>query len=305
MSRNKIILLVFALVAMAQMAVPAMMIFEREGVLDEGAAHKFRTAPIDPYDPFRGKYITLRYNTNQIEVPTEEDWNRGETVYVQFTEDADGFTVIESVSKSAPENTSDYLETTVAYFETYYGDESGNSTLAVYYPFDRFYMEESKAYDAEMAYNDASNAEEWVNEEWNNQWTEEEWMNTKTQSQYLFGQLQDSSASILSYSYSLEEYGLLLEEISEQSEMDYNEWGLVYLVEIQNAINALQYGDLYEEEIVEEVLAEEEVEREVQQSVAYSLVYIKDGRAVLKDVFIDEVAIRDVVLSNREEDMAH
>ena len=60
---NKKILLIsaFVLVVLVQLYVPAKMIWGREEVLNTGTEYKFRTAPIDPNDVFRGKYINLNY----------------------------------------------------------------------------------------------------------------------------------------------------------------------------------------------------------------------------------------------------
>ncbi|NOQ72708.1 MAG: hypothetical protein GQ574_11930 [Crocinitomix sp.] len=301
MSRNKIIFLVFAFVALAQIAVPAMMIFEREHVLNEGREYKFRSAPRDPYDPFRGKYITMQYVSNQTQVSVSEEWESGETVYVQFMEDEDGFAIIESVSKSAPDNTSDYLKTTVQYFDNYDYEEEGTATLSIYYPFDRFYMEESKAFEAEMAYNE-TRENDWVEEEgWDSyNWSEDDWKRYIQQTNELYEQLQDTSTTIWNYSSLLEEYQYLVYEISNQSQMYFDGYHLSELALIQNTINEFDYVATFEEEeIVEEELIE------VQQSVAYSLVCIKNGRAVLKDVMIDDIGIKDVVISNREEEIAH
>lgn len=63
----KIILLIvlFAI----QLAIPGYMIFEQNQILTEGTAYKFKTRPIDPYDPFRGRYVTLAFEANQEVIP--------------------------------------------------------------------------------------------------------------------------------------------------------------------------------------------------------------------------------------------
>jgi len=55
-SRNKQIL-IFALVALAQLYVPAKMVWNQESILEEGTEYKFKTAPVDPNDPFRGNTL--------------------------------------------------------------------------------------------------------------------------------------------------------------------------------------------------------------------------------------------------------
>lgn len=144
MNNKKILIPVFILVALAQLFVPAKMILDREDILDTGKEYKFKTSPIDPYDPFRGKYITLRFDDNTFEIQNDEEWNSGETVYVLLTSDSDGFAKIESVSKEKIANSPDFVKAKV--------DWVNGLELNIDYPFDRYYMEESKALEAEQEY---------------------------------------------------------------------------------------------------------------------------------------------------------
>ena len=147
MNNKKILLAAFILTVLAQLFVPAKMIWDREDVLKNGIEHKFKTAPIDPNDPFRGKYITLRYADNSIEVENEKGWQRDEIVYLSFETYDDGFSKIKSVSKEEPTGSQDYLKAKV-----WTAPYKNFKKLTIEYPFDRYYMEESKAYDAEVAY---------------------------------------------------------------------------------------------------------------------------------------------------------
>lgn len=54
--------LLFALLCVAQWAVPLAMVQRAERTLSEGTAYRFRTAPVDPADPFRGRYVTLDFD---------------------------------------------------------------------------------------------------------------------------------------------------------------------------------------------------------------------------------------------------
>ena len=137
----------FILMALVQLFVPAKMIWDREDVLNDGVEHKFKTAPIDPNDPFRGKYITLSYTNNTFETAKEIDFASGSIVYVCFDTDDEGFSKIKSVSDEKPTDNLDYLKTKARVFTI-----NETKKLTIDYPFDRFYMEESKAYDAEIMY---------------------------------------------------------------------------------------------------------------------------------------------------------
>jgi uncharacterized membrane-anchored protein len=147
MNNKKIILIAFALIALVQMYLPAKMILDRENVIQTGTEYKFRTAPVDPNDPFRGKYITLDYTVNSIKIPKNQNWREREKIYVSLSTDSTGFAKIKSVSKEEPINNKPFVKAEVSYI-------SGNM-LVINYPFDRFYMEESKAYDAELAYRES------------------------------------------------------------------------------------------------------------------------------------------------------
>lgn len=141
---------VFVLVALVQLYVPAKMILDREDVMISGKEYKFKTAPIDPNDPFRGKYITLRYEENMIEIHGETDWSTRETIYLQFTADSAGFARIRDFSKEPPDD-NDYLEAKVS---TVIKD-GPLTQLYINYPFDRYYMEETKAQPAEQTYQES------------------------------------------------------------------------------------------------------------------------------------------------------
>ena len=90
MHKRYLPLLLLGVVALVQLYVPAAMILEREEVLATGKAYKFRVAPVDPNDPFRGKYITLRYRHNTIQVADAGQWESGQEVYVLLRRDRAG-----------------------------------------------------------------------------------------------------------------------------------------------------------------------------------------------------------------------
>ncbi len=125
-----------------QLFVPAQMIYDQEATIKTGTAYKFKTRPIDPSDPFRGKYIVLNYELNSFK--TEEDWSayKGD-VFVYLTTDTEGFATAKAVSKEFLETGDDYIIAT----SNYNHDKTVNFDL----PFDRFYMNENKAYDAEVS----------------------------------------------------------------------------------------------------------------------------------------------------------
>lgn len=140
--------ILFVLVALIQLFVPAQMIFNQENTLKEGTAYKFKTQPIDPTDPFRGKYITLRYEINAY--PTKDSiWEPQQDVFIYLKTDSLGFAEIDQVSKRPLETTSEYIIAKVNVYDEY------QDVLRIHLPFDRFYMKETKAKDAEIAHRKA------------------------------------------------------------------------------------------------------------------------------------------------------
>ncbi len=144
--KTKHILIAFAITAIAQLVVPLKMVYDSAMIERHGTVYKFRTKPIDPSDPFKGKYITLKYDV--AEIPSNDTtWVYGSDVYVSVVKDKRGFGRAISASVKAPKS-GDYFKAQVR--------SHIDSTLFVDIPFDRFYMEESKAYEAEAAYREYS-----------------------------------------------------------------------------------------------------------------------------------------------------
>lgn len=146
---------VFILVVLVQLYVPFKMILDKEEVLDTGTYFKFITAPVDPTDPFRGKYITLSYKENLVVVNDDTEWVKGEMAFVLLENDTEGFAKIKSLAKAPPilEDVP-FVKANIRYISGQ-NENEGTRNIRINYPFDRYYMEESKAYEAELAYRDA------------------------------------------------------------------------------------------------------------------------------------------------------
>ena len=133
------------LVGVAQLAVPAWMIAGRELVLRHGTVWRFRSAPIDPADPFRGRYVALSFEQRSVPVPEGLEIARGDRVYVPLSEGADGFAELGAARREPPED-GDFLRLRV---HRSFTDEDGSRRGRVALPFDRLYLEESIAPRAE------------------------------------------------------------------------------------------------------------------------------------------------------------
>ncbi|WP_405566265.1 GDYXXLXY domain-containing protein [Polaribacter sp. Asnod6-C07] len=141
MKSKKIIFILFLLVAILQLLAPTKMIYDQENTLKNGKALKFLTEPIDPNDPFRGKYIRMNYDINSFNTK-DTIWERKQEIYV-YLNDSLGFATLKTVSKTKLEIDNNYVKAEVSWYDNY------NNKLRFNLPFDRFYMEESKAKPAE------------------------------------------------------------------------------------------------------------------------------------------------------------
>jgi uncharacterized membrane-anchored protein len=125
----------------AQWFVPGQMILEQESVLKDGTAYKFKTMPIDPSDPLRGKYINLNFEMQRA-FTKDSMIDYGNDLYVYLKNDADGFAKATIASREKLDLKQDYIKVEA----NYYFEDS----ISFRVPFNTFYMEESKAYPAEV-----------------------------------------------------------------------------------------------------------------------------------------------------------
>ena len=134
----------FVVVVLAQLFVPAQMIFDQENTIAKGTAYKFRTQPVDPSDPFKGKYIYLNYDLS-FAATKDTTWESNAPIYITFQTDSLGFAMVKDIYKDDPKD-GDYLKTKVAWYDHY------EKNVGFSFPFNEFYMNETKAYDAELAH---------------------------------------------------------------------------------------------------------------------------------------------------------
>jgi uncharacterized membrane-anchored protein len=144
MNRRSLLIAACVGAALIQFAVPLGMIGRREAVLEGGRLFKFRTAPVDPYHPFQGRYVALNLeNASSVAVPNGRSYDRGQRVYAHLVEDADGFARVDRLSPKRPEG-EDYFKTRVWY--------AGTTNVVLHLPFNQFYMPEHLAPKAEEQY---------------------------------------------------------------------------------------------------------------------------------------------------------
>src|SRR5687768_9679608 len=97
--KNKKWMIILGLAFALQLYVPAQMIFERENIASTGRLFKFRTAPVDPSDPFRGKYVLLEFQAASLKVKDANKWAALESCYAILDTNALGFASVKALSQ--------------------------------------------------------------------------------------------------------------------------------------------------------------------------------------------------------------
>ncbi|NVK22794.1 MAG: GDYXXLXY domain-containing protein [Kangiellaceae bacterium] len=143
-------LLLLLILCVLQLAIPAYMIWEQHNILTNGTLYKFQTRPIDPYDPFRGRYVTLRFSANQeaFNVKSKRRLAKDTWVYAILDNDAQGYAAIQQVVVDKPRDGVDFVQVKLAYTWFHKGE---NNDYHVVLPFDRYYAPESLAPEIEQA----------------------------------------------------------------------------------------------------------------------------------------------------------
>lgn len=135
------LLIVFAV----QIGMVSSVIFANTWILRQGQAVSFLVEPVDPHDPFRGKYVDLNMDT-LVKKDPKATFQYEDTAYILIKMDAKGFGRFDQVVAKKP--------TDGIYIKTKVFDPAPLEEGMVYVenPFQRFYIEEKYAAKAEEAY---------------------------------------------------------------------------------------------------------------------------------------------------------
>jgi len=144
MKRNvKIALFIF--MVLLQLTIPISMILEHQATLTTGQVFKFKAAPVDPYDPFQGRYLSINIEARQVKVGDPGKYRDGQKVYAILETDDEGYAKISGLSVDAPVNS--------PYFKTQIANIDPLGTVYLQIPFNRYYMPEAQATAAEKELN--------------------------------------------------------------------------------------------------------------------------------------------------------
>ncbi|MFC5457874.1 GDYXXLXY domain-containing protein [Prosthecobacter fluviatilis] len=133
-------LILFAIAALAQWAAPLSQIWTHEQVLAKGTLIRLMCQAPDPYDPLRGRYLAVRPDLQEVTVPAGVKVEKGMQVYVQLTSGADGLATLSGLSLTPPAS-GDFIRVKARYVY--------NDKVSFDWPFDRFYINEKLAPEAD------------------------------------------------------------------------------------------------------------------------------------------------------------
>ena len=136
-------LLLFALVCLIQLGAALYMAWHWEDILRSGQRFYWMTAPVDPYDAFKGRYIDLRFKEDSGPVTDGSAFVYGQTAYARIGVNNEGHAVILGISAQPPAG-QPYIKARTSYTQ-------GNK-VHVLLPFKRYYLPEDMAVPAETAY---------------------------------------------------------------------------------------------------------------------------------------------------------
>ncbi|HEX4639283.1 MAG TPA: GDYXXLXY domain-containing protein [Chthoniobacterales bacterium] len=142
-------IVIFILVAAAQLAVPASVVWKRGRTLAYGRVWKFKTEPVDPIDAIRGRYVALRMAAEKAKA-TPEPLIKGDpaaSVFVILKEDPEGFAQVDQISTDRMSG-----DNVIEVENGYWSD----GWQRVRFPFDKLWVAEKIAPQAEQAYRDNS-----------------------------------------------------------------------------------------------------------------------------------------------------
>lgn len=144
-NKKTIILVLYLLAVVAGVYYPVSKIISFEFPSSAPAVFRFPVMLYDPYDPFRGRYVQLRVESQQLVVPVERDF-KDQTAYAVLEHDENGFAVVvDLVTAPQPGKTAIRVEI----FRQYFQEDQQKYNYIISFPFDRFYMNEKLAPEAE------------------------------------------------------------------------------------------------------------------------------------------------------------
>jgi hypothetical protein len=139
-------LAVFAVAAIAQWLLPLAGIWQHERIVARGTVVRIECVAPDPYDPLRGRYLAVRPAEGRVPKPEGMVGRDAVPVWATLVAGADGLSRIESLSLEPVSGPT--VIRLVAKWSHWKG-VPWPETVFIEWPFDRFYLNERLAPDAD------------------------------------------------------------------------------------------------------------------------------------------------------------
>jgi len=134
-------LIIFGVTALAQWAVPLAQIRMYERTLVRGELIKLKCAAPDPYDPLRGRFLTILPEQRFAPASGGAKLQRGQNVYAALANGDDGLAKVASLSTTPPA-TGSFIRVKAVW-------GGGGDGYFIKWPFDRYYLNEKLAPEAD------------------------------------------------------------------------------------------------------------------------------------------------------------
>lgn len=151
----KVLVLAFVIICGLQLFMLSRSIWVHEDIKRTGQVHLFEVRPRDPADPFRGRYMALKFSVEDstftnppVELKRDlqkirENYSSDFYVYVTFVTNAAGMAQVSRIYKEPPKETSDYLP--VKWWDSLNHTNTNVTEIEFTMPVDRYYMSEKVA----------------------------------------------------------------------------------------------------------------------------------------------------------------
>jgi hypothetical protein len=168
MKHKNLLLVAFALVALAQLLVPTLMISYKADYALKGKEFIFKVRHNRTGSSIRGNYLWLQFEADKFKVKDRKEWENSQSVFVTFDTDSLGYACVKEVTKERPVGTEDWLKVKAflnvrdSIGNRWVGprgmlDRENYNFLRLSYPFSNYLTENTKARESGRIFQKAMN----------------------------------------------------------------------------------------------------------------------------------------------------
>ena len=147
MKPKNLIFSIFILVAVTQALVLLYMITNQPDLETKGTPYKFKIDPKVNRDQdntgYSGDFIWLRFEQSRMKAVKKKDWEHNRSLYLILSKDSLGFARIESLSKTKPSNTTEWVRA------SWWVNWKDSTEINFNLPFTQYYIKNADRKDVE------------------------------------------------------------------------------------------------------------------------------------------------------------